>query len=290
VIKNILSIDVEDWFHILELPGAPALSAWSAKESRVIGNLLTMLDILDRQEVKATLFVLGWIGEQYPGLIREAHARGHEIASHGYAHQLVCNMSPEEFFQDLTRAKGILEDLTGDGVKGFRAPGFSITPETPWAFEAMARAGYNYDSSLFPARRAHGGFSGAPLSPHQIDTSHGVITEFPISVASILGARVCFSGGGYFRLFPWAFIKAQAAQVNAAGRPVIYYLHPRDIDPHQPRLSMGLTRRFKSYVNLHSTEKKLQSLVQSQPLTSFRDWLQLVALPVAGAPRSQVPS
>lgn len=290
MIKNILSVDVEDWFHILELPDAPALSTWNAKESRVGENLRTILDVLDQQGAKATLFVLGWIAEQHPALIREAHARGHEIASHGYAHQLVGNMSPDELFQDLVRTKAILEDLTGDKVLGFRAPGFSITPQTPWAFETMARAGYSYDSSLFPARRAHGGFSGAPLAPHQIDTSHGAITEFPISVASVLGTRICFSGGGYFRLFPWAFIQAKATQVNAAGRPVIYYFHPRDIDPQQPRLPMGLIRRFKSYVNLGSAEQKLVRLVQSQPLTSFRDWLRFAPPPLAGAPQFRVPS
>jgi len=290
VIKNILSVDVEDWFHILELPDAPALGTWNAKESRVGENLRTILDVLDEQGAKATLFVLGWIAEQHPALIREAHTRGHEIASHGYAHQLVGNMSPDELFQDLVRTKVILEDLTGDKVLGFRAPGFSITPQTPWAFETMARAGYSYDSSLFPARRAHGGFSGAPLSPHQIATSHGAITEFPISVTTVLGAKVCFSGGGYFRLFPWPFIKSKAAQVNAEGRPVIYYFHPRDIDPQQPRLPMGLIRRFKSYVNLGSAEQKLVRLVQSQPLTSFRDWLRFAPPPLAGIPQFRVPS
>ncbi len=285
--KNILSFDVEDWFHILDLPTAPDIEAWHRLEPRVEQNLYAILDILDLQGTKATMFVLGWIAERYPQMIKETHRRGHEIASHGYAHQLVYTMAPDAFLRDITKTKDILEDLVGERVLGHRSPGFSITPETPWAFDALTKAGYLYDSSVFPARRAHGGFVGASLHPHQLDTINGPLTEFPISMAAVLGAKICFSGGGYFRLFPWSFISARAAKVNAEGRPVIYYLHPREIDPHHPRLPMGVFRRFKSYVNLSSTETKLRRLVQSQVLTNFRDWLRLAPLPIDRAP-SQV--
>ena len=286
--KNIFSIDVEDWFHILDLPTAPDVNAWHTKESRVEKNLNTILDLLDHNDTKATLFVLGWVAEKYPKLIKEAQKRGHEIASHGYAHQLVYGMKPEEFFQDILKAKNILEAITGDKVLGLRAPGFSITPETPWAFEMLAKAGYVYDSSIFPTKRAHGGFVGAELSPHPINTKHGTIIEFPISVVNVLGSKVCFFGGGYFRLFPWTLIKAKSEQVNFEGRPVVYYIHPRDIDPHQPRLPMSFIRQFKSYVNLHSTEEKLLRLIQSQALTSFREWLTLADLPLTKRPLKSV--
>jgi len=285
--RNILSVDVEDWFHILDLPTAPDLHAWHQLESRVEKNLHTILDLLERQGTKATLFVLGWVAEQYPNLVREAHRRGHEIASHGYAHQLVYSMTTAAFREDVIRSKRILEDLIGGPVLGFRAPGFSITPATPWAFGVLAEAGHTYDSSVFPARRAHGGFLGAALGPHRIDTDHGPIVEFPISVTPLLGTRICFSGGGYFRLFPWAFIAASSRRANAENRPVVYYLHPREIDPDQPRLPMNALRRFKSYVNLGSTQGKLLRLTQTQPLTSFRDWLRQTPLPACHQPSGE---
>ncbi|MEN9510740.1 MAG: hypothetical protein RLZZ370_559 [Bacteroidota bacterium] len=272
--KNIFSIDVEDWFHILDLPNAPDVAEWSAKESRVEDNLNQILDVLDEKNIKATLFVLGWVGEHYPELIRSAHRRGHEIASHGYAHQLVYGMTPEAFYEDVVKAKNILESITGTPVLGYRAPGFSITPETPWAFEMLVKAGYKYDSSIFPTERAHGGYAGADVNPHKIQTAAGELLEFPISVAPLGPSTFCFFGGGYFRLFPWFMIKNRSRLLNKAGRPVIYYLHPREIDPTHPRMPMSAVRRFKSYVNLHGTKAKLQKLVHDQELVSFQSWMK----------------
>ncbi len=272
--QNILSIDVEDWFHILDLAEAPDLDGWSKLESRVEKNFFRLLDELKISNTKATCFFLGWVAERFPELVRRAHREGHEIASHGYAHQLVYGLSREAFAADVKRAKDILEGIVGVPVVGYRAPGFSIVAETPWAFEELKAAGYQYDSSVFPAARGHGGMAGAEVRPHRIETPRGTLTEFPISVASVLGKKVCFFGGGYLRLFPYPLIDRMTDQVNAEGRPVVFYVHPREIDPTQPRMKMNAVRRFKSYVNLETTLPKLQKLVRDHSLLPFRDWLQ----------------
>jgi len=277
--QNILSIDVEDWFHILDLAEAPDLDGWEKLESRVEKNFQRLLDELRVSDTKATCFFLGWVAERFPELVRRAHEAGHEVASHGYAHQLVYGLSREAFAEDITRAKRILEGIVGGPVVGYRAPGFSIVAETPWAFEELRKAGYEYDSSVFPASRGHGGMAGADVKPHRIGTASGELVEFPISVASVLGKKVCFFGGGYLRLFPYALIERMSAQVNADGRPVVYYVHPREIDPEQPRMKMGPFRRFKSYVNLETTLPKLRRLSATQSLMPFRDWMRQNPLP-----------
>lgn len=270
---NILSVDVEEWFHILEVDGTPPIDSWSRLESRVERNFEKLLERFAAHDVSVTCFFLGWVAERFPHLVRRAADAGHEIASHGYAHQLVYTQSPAQFGQDVARARKHLEDLSGMPVAGYRAPGFSITEKTPWAFEELVRAGYSYDSSLFPAARGHGGFAGAERAPHAIDTPSGSLLEFPISVASVMGRRICFFGGGYLRFFPISLIRSMSRQVNREGLPVIYYVHPREIDPGHPRIPMGRVRHFKSYVNLSSTMNKLESLMRDQPLVSFRDWM-----------------
>jgi polysaccharide deacetylase family protein (PEP-CTERM system associated) len=272
---NILSVDVEDWFHILELESTPDVGRWSSLESRVEKNFHVLLDTFDQGDIKATCFFLGWVAERFPHLVKEAARRGHEVACHGYAHQLIYTQSRDDFAGDIRRAKHMLEDLTGCAVEGYRAPGFSITTATPWAFDELGAAGFRYDSSVFPAARGHGGIKNSELRPHIIKTQAGPMVEFPISVASVMVRRMCFFGGGYLRLFPYPLIHRMTRAVNDDGRPVIYYVHPREIDPSHPRLSMGLVRRFKSYVNLRSTLPKLKRLLRDQELVPFRDWLSL---------------
>ena len=272
--NNILSVDVEDWFHILELDGAPDIQRWSTLESRVERNFHLLLDTFDETETKATCFFLGWIAERFPNLIAEAHHRGHEVASHGYAHQLIYTQTQSQFSEDIRRAKNILENITGKSVEGYRAPGFSITEQTPWALDEISAAGYHYDSSIFPAPRGHGGLVGTPLQPYHVKIGDKTLIEFPISVAPILKRMVCFFGGGYLRLFPYPLIARMTKSVNKQGRPVIYYLHPREVDPSHPRLPMGFVRRFKSYINLHSTLPKLKRLQKDQRLVPFSTWLQ----------------
>ena len=271
--KNIFSVDVEDWYHILDIDSAPNIGNWHKLEQRVKNNFNTLLDLFDKKNVKVTCFFLGWVAERYPELVVEARERGHEIASHGYSHQLVYKQSRLEFSEDISKAKDILENITGEPVKGYRAPGFSLTDNTAWAFEELAKSGYKYDSSIFPGPHGHGGIGDACLYPYKIDTQYGTITELPITVARIMGKRMCFFGGGYYRIYPYSVIRYMAKCVNKENRPVIYYIHPREIDPYHPRLPMSWKRSFKSYINLKSTIPKLENLLNEQKVISISTWL-----------------
>jgi len=272
--RSIFSVDVEDWFHILEVHSAPALSHWDKLPSRVERNFHHLLDLFSEKQVQVTCFFLGWVGERFPNLVREAVNRGHEIASHGYAHRLVYQMTRDEFYQDALRSRSLLEDIAGTAVSGYRSPGFSLTERTPWFFDLLAAAGYQYDSSVFPARRAHGGMPNGRLVPHLVGEGSNQIVEVPMSVANIGWESLCFFGGGYLRLFPYCLIRRMAKQVLDSGRPLIFYVHPREIDPEHPRLPMGSYRRFKSYVNLHDTENKIRRILDEFPVTTFQRFLQ----------------
>lgn len=271
LLKNVFSVDVEDWFHLLDLPSTPPLSAWNSLPSLVEKNFMRLLDLFAEREVHVTCFFLGWVAGRFPHLVREAASRGHEIASHGYSHQLVYRMTPQEFLKDAADSKKILDDLVGKPVLGYRSSGFSVTKDTPWFFEMLAEAGYRYDSSVFPAPRGHGGLRTDRLAPYRVSETDHALIEFPISVENVLGKRLCFFGGGYLRLFPYAVIRRMARKVMAQGRPVIFYVHPREIDPGHPRLAMGTIRRFKSYVNLRSTEEKIQRIMADFELTTFEN-------------------
>lgn len=271
--KCIFSVDVEDWFHILQVSGAPPIQDWDALPSVVEANFRRLLEMFEKAGVRVTCFFLGWIAQRYPNLVREALRAGHEIASHGYAHRLVFEMSEQEFRDDAVRARRILEDLTGCRVEGYRSAGFSVTDRSEWFFDALQEAGYKYDSSVFPVARQHGGIAGARRVPHTVPTKSGQLVEFPISVADGLGRAMCFFGGGYLRLFPYRTIRRMTRQVLSEGRPVLFYVHPREIDPGHPRLRMPILRRFKSYVNLHTTETKIQQLLAEFSFVTFREFL-----------------
>ena len=271
--QNIFSVDVEDWFHILELDKTPRPDDWARMEVFVDRAHGKLLDTFDEAGVKVTCFFLGWVAEQCPQLVKETHRRGHEIASHGYTHKLVYTQKREEFAEDILRSKAVLENLISEPVQGYRAPGFSITRRTYWALEEIAAAGFIYDSSIFPATHGHGGVLDASLEPHMIETSAGTIVEFPITVAHLFGKRLCFFGGGYLRLFPYTLIRYFTKVVNLDGRPVIYYVHPREVEPEHPRLPMGALRKFKCYVNLHTTLPKIRMIISEKNVGTFRDWL-----------------
>ncbi len=265
-VTNAFTIDVEAWFNILDIPGAPDREDWPNLDDRETRTTTALFDLLDRHGAKATCFFLGWTAEHRPGLLEEALRRGHEIACHGYAHELLYELTPEQFREDLERCKELIVRVTGKTPLGYRVPGFSLTERTPWAFEVLADAGFDYDSSIFPGKRGHGGMPSAPRLPHMVELPDGrAIREFPISVRRVLGRPVAYVGGGYLRLFPYWLIRRWVRQANAAGESVILYIHPSDIDPGKPRLPMPLHRRFKSYVNLHTTLGKLDKL-----LTDFR--------------------
>src|SRR5271167_4618775 len=268
---SILSVDVEDWFHILDDPSVPSIDQWATLPSRVEKNFSTLLDIFSEKNVEVTCFFLGWVAERFPHLVKEAAARGHEVASHGYGHRLIYEQSRSDFYEDVRRARRLLEDISGGEVAGYRAPGFSTTDETPWFFDVLAEAGYQYDSSVFPAVRSHGGMRQGRRDPYRVSESQ--VLEFPITVSDLLGKPMCFFGGGYLRLFPYWLIRRMAHQVLGEGRPVVFYVHPREIDATHPRLPMSRTRRFKSYVNLETTEGKVRRILQDFPVTTFKNVL-----------------
>jgi len=271
--KCVFSVDVEDWFHILDLPATPDISEWGRLPSLVERNFLRLLELFAEYRVEVTCFFLGWVAHRFPHLVKKAQRLGHEIASHGYGHQLVYTMSPGEFLDDIVRAKNVIEDAIAQPVQGYRAPGFSATLQTPWFFEMLGLAGYRYDCSVFPMRRAHGGMAGERQDPHPIHLNGATLVEFPATVTSVLARPVCLFGGGYFRLAPWPVIRRGARQVLGEGRPVVFYIHPREIDPTHPRLVMGPMRRFRSYVNVAGTEAKIRLALSEFPFTTFGNLL-----------------
>jgi polysaccharide deacetylase family protein (PEP-CTERM system associated) len=271
--KCIFSVDVEDWFHILDMPSSPQIAEWDVLPSRVEKSLMRLLDIFSEKKVHVTCFFLGWVAEKFPRLVLEASSRGHEIASHGYSHRLIYEMTQDEFSRDAKKSKDVLEGMIGRAVIGYRSPGFSATAAAPWFFEKVIEAGYLYDSSVFPARRGHGGLQPSNCAPHWVARNCGRLLEFPITVTRVLGKPMCFFGGGYLRVSPYCVIKRMASKVLKEGRPVIFYIHPREIDPGHPRLPMNLGRRFKSYVNLRSTHGKVSRILDELEVTTFEQFI-----------------
>ena len=271
--RCIFSVDVEDWFHLLELSTAPDLSQWNSQLSLVERNFGRLLDIFDEAGARVTCFFLGWVAEKFPHLVRDAYQRGHEIASHGYSHTLCYELGPEGFLADIVRARKVTEDALGGPIYGYRAPGFSVTDKTPWFFDRLAYAGFKYDSSVFPAPRQHGGLAGTECAPYLVQTPYGQIVEFPISVVKPMGFAMCLFGGGYLRLSPYTLLRRMGHRVLREGRPLIFYIHPREIDPFHPRIPMGLKRHFKSYVGLRGTQSKIQKLLRDFPASTFKQYL-----------------
>ena len=259
---NILTFDVEDWFHILDNLETKHLSDWSKYESRIHNNMETIFNILIDKNIKATFFCVGWIAEKYPEIIKKIVDSGYEIASHTHYHQLVYEQSPIEFENDLIRSIDTLESVSGQKIKYFRAPGFSITEDTPWALDILIKNGIEIDCSLFPVKRSHGGYKNLTNSePFWIQCNGSMIKEMPINLHSFFGQKMIFSGGGYFRFFPYLMIKNFTNKSNY----VMSYFHPRDFDPMQPMVpGLSMTRKFKSYVGIKGAKSKLE-----QWLTDF---------------------
>jgi polysaccharide deacetylase family protein (PEP-CTERM system associated) len=271
--KCLFTVDVEDWFHIPGSPKGQNVAEWRALPSHVSKNFHAMLQTFAEKNVRVTCFFLGWVAEQFPELVRVAWNQGHEIACHGYSHGLVYQMTPEEFLADIRKAKHIIEDITGAPVLGYRAPCFSVTEDTPWFFDKLLEAGYRFDSSVFPASRRFGGLKTSNWNPGTVDTAYGQVAEFPITVIRALGRPVCFFGGGYLRLFPYPLIRRMGMRVLQEGRPIIFYVHPREIDPDHPRMAMSPVARFKSYVNLHTTRTKIEKILDDFSFTTFADMI-----------------
>jgi len=260
--KNALTFDVEEYFHAEAFAGVLGPEEWPTLESRVTRSTERLLDILDRERVRATFFVLGWVAERHPGLVREIASLGHEIACHGYGHRMIQHLSRPDFERDVTRAKQALEDAIGRPVLGYRAPTFSIMRAPLWSLDVLVEAGFRYDSSIFPVVHDRYGIPDAPRFPHRLKAPSGAeITEFPMSTVTLLGRRLPVAGGGYFRLFPYRVTRRAIARINGERQPAMVYLHPWEIDPDQPRIPVGPLTRFRHLVNVGKTESRLRRLL-----------------------------
>lgn len=274
-ITNALTFDIEDWFHMVEIDAVADTKLWPTLPSIVEKQTHWILDTLDEHKTKATFFVLGWIADRYPQLVRDIAFRGHELATHSFWHQKVYEMSPDAFRADLKQSIEAIENAASQRVRGYRAPSFSITPGSEWALDVLLDESLTYDASLFPASRGHGGYP-CTIRPHQFTStpSGRPITELPMSVMSFCGKKLAFSGGGYLRLLPQRIIAAGFDQLHAANVPVVVYLHPRDFDVDCPRVPMPLSRRFKCYVGLKTTRDKLRWMLKTYKFDSCEAVLQ----------------
>lgn len=260
---NAMTIDVEDYFHVSVFDKTVRRTDWESMESRVVVNTERLLDLFDEYAVRGTFFVLGWVAERHPSLVRSITSRGHELASHGYAHRLVYEQTPEVFREDVRRSKSLIEDLSGKRVNGYRAPSFSVTEESLWALDVLLEEGYRYDASIFPIRHDRYGIPDAPRWPHSMLRASGSLFEVPGSTVRVGGTNLPVAGGGYFRILPYAWTRWGMRRVNRVdGQPAVFYLHPWEIDPEQPRLPAGLLGQFRHYRNLHRTEARLRSLMR----------------------------
>lgn len=253
---NILTFDVEEWFHLLDFDATRTEAEWGKFEVRIHENVERIFRILDETDTKATFFIIGWIAKTYPELVKKIAER-YQIGCHTMNHQLVWQQTPEEFREDVSSGVKLLEDITGKKVECFRAPGFSIRASEGWAFEILAELGIKYDCSIFPAEHAHGGMPSYPKAVPGIIEYHGIrMKEFPVSFKKIAGKHIIFSGGGYFRLCPYPLVKQWTRE---SSDYLLAYIHPRDLDGNQPMLEgLPLMRKFKSYVGLKGAEKKLR--------------------------------
>jgi polysaccharide deacetylase family protein (PEP-CTERM system associated) len=275
-IANAFTIDVEDYYHVSALAPAIPRDTWKDRESRVSASTERLLSLLDEHHVKGTFFVLGWVADHVPQLIKRIAALGHEIACHGYSHELIYRQSPEVFAEETRRAKTLLEDLTGLPVVGYRAASFSITPRSSWALDTLIELGFTYDSSIFPVRHDRYGMPGAARAPGLVQAPSGrQIVEFPMSTAQMGPLRVPVSGGGYFRLLPYWFTRRGLRSINEReGKPFTFYLHPWEIDADQPRVEVSWLSRFRHYTNLSECEPRLRRLLSEFRFTTMRKVLR----------------
>lgn len=258
---NALTVDVEDYFQVSAFASKVARDQWDSMPCRVERNVDRLLALFDAHGAKATFFTLGWIAERYPRVVREIVAQGHELASHGQAHRRASDQSPADFEQDIVHAKELLEDLSGTAVRGYRAPSFSIGRGNLWAFDAIEAAGYRYSSSVYPVQHDHYGMPDAPRFPYRVRRN---LLEIPITTAKKFGRNLPAGGGGYFRLLPYQLSRWAIGQVNSVDQqPAIFYCHPWEFDPEQPRVAgISLKTRFRHYLNLDRTESRLGNLLR----------------------------
>jgi len=259
-ITNALTIDVEDYFQVSAFAPYIRRDEWDTRECRVEQNVARILELLAARDTKATFFTLGWVAERYPQLVRSIVDQGHELASHGYGHQRASDLSEAEFSDDITRAKKLLEDIAGAPVLGYRAPSFSIGTGNLWALDSLARAGYRYSSSIYPIKHDHYGMPDSPRFAYKLSSG---LLEVPVTTLRLLNRNLPSSGGGYFRLLPYALSRWMLRRVNREDREsAVFYFHPWEIDAGQPRIAgIDAKTRFRHYVNIPRMEGRLQQLL-----------------------------
>lgn len=260
--KNVLTVDVEDYFQVSAFEKSIDRNSWDSLAHRVKSNVESILSIFDRNDARATFFVLGWVAERYPEIVTRIIESGHELASHGYGHQRVSDLTRDQFIEDISRAKKILEDIGGQTVKGYRAPSYSINQNNIWAFEALKETGHDYSSSIYPIQHDHYGFPSAPRFVFR-DKRSGLI-EVPITTFKFINRLFPAGGGGFFRFYPYNLSRWAINRVNKQDRQsAVFYFHPWEIDPDQPRqTNIPVKTQFRHYLNLHKTEDRLQRLLK----------------------------
>jgi polysaccharide deacetylase family protein (PEP-CTERM system associated) len=268
-VVNALTIDFEDWYQGLEIPHTD----WDGYEDRIAPVGRRLLELLDEKKTRATFFILGYVAERHPELVREIAAAGHEIGTHGYSHSFIYKQTPDLFRQEMGRALSHLESITGQKVLGHRAPFFSITEQSLWALEVLGELGIRYDSSIFPVLNYRYGIEGAPRWPYQIEAGERTLTEFPISTWRVLGRNLPVAGGAYFRIYPYRFTRRAFRAINRKGHPVAFYLHPWEIDPAQPRIRLPRRIALTHYFNLQATERRLRRLLTDFNFAPMREVL-----------------
>lgn len=281
VITNAITVDVEDYFHVAAFARQIDPITWDSYSLRVERNTHRLLDLFDVQDVKGTFFVLGWVAERIPALVREIADRGHEVACHGYSHQLIYEQTQAVFRAETIRAKACLEHQIQRRVLGYRAASYSITKRSLWAIDVLAELGFTYDSSIFPIRHDRYGIPDSLRWPYCLTTKNGAsIIEFPPSTVSIFGYRLPVAGGGYFRLYPYRLTRLGLERINKAEElPFIFYLHPWEIDPEQPRIRTGLLSTFRHYINLDRCETRLRHLLQDFQVAPASQVLDSLSIP-----------
>lgn len=260
---NALTVDVEEWFQVSNFDGVVPREDWDSLPSRVVDSTRRLLDLFDRFAVKGTFFVLGWVAERRGELVREIRARGHDVASHGYGHELVARIGRERFAADLQRSTRAIEDAVGIRPTGYRAPSFSIDRSAAWAFDVLADQAFTYDSSIFPVKHPRYGVPGFPRAPRRVRAPGGaILREFPMTTLRLGSLNIGASGGAWLRVLPPLVPRTAFARMNAAGEPAVLYVHPWELDPDQPRLRVGAAKRFAHYTNLDRTERRLAGLLE----------------------------
>jgi polysaccharide deacetylase family protein (PEP-CTERM system associated) len=283
-IINAMTIDVEDYFHVSVFDGVVPRHQWNSLESRVTANTDRVLEMLDEARVRATFFTLGWVAERFPRLVRRVAELGHEIASHGYAHRLIYDQTRTGFRDDVRRAKDLLESTSGSRVDGFRAPSYSVTARSLWALDVLIEEGYRYDASIFPIRHDRYGIPLSARHAYVLEREGGSLVEAPASTVRWGAMNLPIAGGGYFRLLPYAWTRWGIDRLNGRERkPAIFYLHPWEIDPDQPRLKTGALSRLRHYRNLDKTASRFRTLLRDFQFAPLGTVLNGLALSDAAA-------